>query len=42
MDIYQLPVEGTLIIVQGGLALLAVAFGVKYAIKCFVARKHGK
>ena len=39
MEILMLPAKGTIVIINGGLLLLGIAFFVKYAIKQFIARK---
>ena len=33
MTVFQLPATGTVIMVQGGLALLAAAFAIQYLVK---------
>jgi hypothetical protein len=42
MQILHLPPQGTLILIQGGLALLAAAFGVKWLVTRLKSRKAEK
>ena len=39
-EVFCLPAQGTLILVQGGLALLGAAFAVRYAFKRLAARRR--
>ncbi len=39
MQVFDLPPQGTMILIQGGLALLGVAFAAKWAIKRFMSKK---
>jgi hypothetical protein len=41
MQTLALPAQGTVLLVQGGLALLALAFGVKWIVKRVRPRKSG-
>jgi hypothetical protein len=42
MQIMNLPPQGTLVLIQGGLALLGAAFAAKWAVTRFLGKKASR
>ena len=42
MEVFTLSVQGTVVIINGGLLLLGIAFAVKYTFKKFISKKTDK